>query len=295
MTVWVGVSRQKAGSPRVCKCVPALPPPHLAPAAPARPPGGGGGDLVAALRRPPVAFVSSDKGAGSIRACLMGTGGAGRALISSRLVVGASARPAQPHAGPHCRRIASRSNAGRQRALQLRGHRGGGAPSRRPRRPRPGAGAGRHEHPQGEPVHRGAQGHRQVHRAGAAPKLAGARNTACWVARPAKAALLHHRPRSPSMLTQRGRGILASDESNATTGAARRYRGCSRLVIRAGGHLLRSDRWHASMRQPPVPPSRSRRQAPGERGRGEHGGQPARLAPAAVHRARRPRPTSHVN
>ena len=57
------------------------------------------------------------------------------------------------------------------------------------------------------------------------------------------------------MLTQRGRGILASDESNATTGAARQYRGCSRLAICAGGRLLRSDHWHARVRRTPVTPS----------------------------------------
>lgn len=123
-------------------------------------------------------------------------------------------------------------------------------------------------------------------------------------------------------IAQRGRGILASDESNATTGAppalpvslrgvaspARRLElraesawhavcgiAACRLHHACGSARCLRRRWVGSCSvagdaragMPPWPCNWSPcRQALGVGGRGEHRGQPPRLAPAAVHRPR---------
>ena len=89
-------------------------------------------------------------------------------------------------------------------------------------------------------------------------------------------------------ISQRGRGILASDESNATTGeCAPRWCRPAGLQFAAccapPGELsnLRATLTPSSLSFNPTC-----RQAPGQRGRGEHGDQPPRLARAAVQRPR---------
>lgn len=94
-------------------------------------------------------------------------------------------------------------------------------------------------------------------------------------------------------IATRGKGILASDESNATTGEREQWdlRPCGGQA--GHGSAFTRKRLAGLSQQPATQASCLLsgnnclqlpvcRQAPGERGCGEHGGEPARLAPAAV-------------